>query len=147
MSIMRDISIEGRRIVHLFFLWSQLHKKLDLHECGFSDVVITKYTNIGFRTIYLSCQKCDYNDSIWTDSRDGPFMGINKSTVCGTITSGIRCSTLKEVLSSMGIQSMSHVTYIKNRDQLFDLIIQVSEKDMDRAASIEREKYRLTTIM
>ena len=27
MSIMRDISIEGRRIVDLTFFWSQLHKK------------------------------------------------------------------------------------------------------------------------
>ena len=117
MSIMRDISIEGRRIVDLSFLWSQLHKKLDLHECGFSDLVITKYTNLGLRTkIYLSCQKCNYNDSIWTDSRDDPFMGIDKSAVCGTITSGIGCSTLNKVLSSMRIPSISHVTYIKNRD-------------------------------
>lgn len=132
--------IEGRRIVDLSFFWSQLHKKLDGHKCPFSNVVIKKHTDRGLRTkVYLACQKCDYTDDLWTDSKDGPLMGINKSAVCGTITSGIGCSTLQEVLSSMAIPSISHVTYIKNRDELFNLVTQVSEEEMIRAASLESE--------
>ena len=139
-----ELKIDGRRIVDLNFVLEQLREQFSNHnspdECPFSAPKLLKYVDRGLRTqLFFKCNDCGSVSSVWTDHDHADVMGINESAVLGTISSGTRYNTLEESLATMAIPSMSHVTYRKYRDKLYDKFVASSERDMQTAAAAKRQ--------
>lgn len=139
-----DVEINGRRIVDLTFVFQQLREQCGKHnsscECSFSSLRLEKYVDRGLRTqLFFKCDDCDYSSSVWTDRDDPCRMGINEGAVCGTITAGTGFQAMEEMLATMAIPSMSHVTYRKYRNILYPKFVKCSEEEMQSAAAEEQE--------
>lgn len=133
----KALNVNCRRIVDIDFLWQQLAEKIGDHPCPFSDLNMKKLRDYGLKTeISIECEKCRYINHIWTDRNDDDMLGINASAVCGTLTSGIGCSTMQEIFASLGIHGMTQGTYWKYRNRFYEDIKNYTTQSM-KAAVLE----------
>lgn len=138
----QDIIVDGRRVVDLNHFWKELHDNFDNHNpergCHFKNLRLIKSYDEAMRTqLTFKCEKCGVDFRTWTDPESE--MDVNKSAVCGTLTSGTGYSTMEEQFAAMGIPTMCADTYRKTRDTLYQNFHDLVEEETQRAAAIERE--------
>jgi len=81
---------EGRRIVDISFLWSEIHRTFDNHargiECQFKDWKLINSSRRGFKTqLFFQCQMCNYKANIWSEPTEPEILDINMAVVTGTV--------------------------------------------------------------
>lgn len=117
---------EGRCIVDISFVWSEIHRVFDNHmsqgiECQFKDWKLIKSHRCGLLTqFFFKCRMCNHEASIWSERMESKILDINTSVVAGTLKAGISYSQLNNLCAEMNILCMSDETYRKNRENLLE---------------------------
>ncbi|XP_067216539.1 uncharacterized protein [Linepithema humile] len=135
---------EGRRIVDIAFMWSEIHRTFNNHargiECQFKDWKLINSRRRGLMTqLFFQCQMCHYKDSIWSEPTKPKILDINTAVAAATITTGIGYAQLNELCAAINVPCMSESTYITFRDNIVDDFQKTAMENMKMAGEIEKQ--------
>lgn len=124
------------------YFFEQLHEKFDTHSliaCPLKDLKLTKVHRKGLKVQYfIKCQRCGFEDNIWSEPTDDGSFDINTAAVMGTITAGAGFDKLDEMLAAMNVKCMTAGTYRKYRELVTDVITDCALDSMEAAGKEEK---------
>lgn len=140
---LKEHKIIGRRIVDFDYLFQRI-KVINDHNsvmgCTISNCFVTSEQCFGLQSkIFLKCNMCNLEFSMYTDNKGSEMMDINTASVAGATAIGIGHYQLQELLSSLEIPAMSSRTYNKYHDRVADGWESTALEEMRAAADEEKQ--------
>ncbi|KAG4067520.1 hypothetical protein HA402_005292 [Bradysia odoriphaga] len=133
-------TLSGRRIVDVAFVLEQ-KKYLYQHsdECD-SQMVFTKETKLGFRSIFhFQCSECGVFHKVQTSSKNDGSTNVNKSAALGITSIGSGFYHLQELCAHLEIPCMSSGTFDKQNKEIQKEWWEAAMKQSERALEEEMQ--------
>lgn len=140
----QDEELEGRRIVDIKYLFSELSKIKHEHtDCTFADLKFLGELRTGFVSKYtFECKMCKTKEMVYSEDPKLK-LSVNDAVVEGIVCSGNGYGQLNEICSVLNMPNMSNSTYTKIEQRLTP---NIEECALDEMIAAGQEEKRLAVL-